>query len=150
MVKPTEPHDLNRHKIIGANVNSSASKEGLKRKDQNAKEFSPFTLSEEFKAFWGNSLDPKWFHSRQILSPFPLFITCLTLIIFYICSDLLFSPRELFNGLLNKKNTSHAIEEQQQQQQQETSILPDTAPGEIDKETQEDEEYEEGSLETTH
>ncbi len=56
-----------------------------------------FKPSEEFRVFWGNHLDPIWFKSKSIFSPFLFVLIFFTLLIFYFCGSLLFSSEELIN-----------------------------------------------------
>ena len=56
-----------------------------------------FTPSEEFRAFWGNELDPTWFSTKRSVSPFLIVLLLLTFLTFYLCSDLLFTPSEIFD-----------------------------------------------------
>lgn len=56
---------------------------------------SSLAPSDEFRTFWGNNVDPMWFEGRRFGSPFILFIIILIFLIFYLCTNLLFSPGEI-------------------------------------------------------
>ncbi len=87
--------------IVGASVTKPVSEpnNGAIKKTAETKiaalKSSSLAPSDEFRTFWGNNVDPMWFEGRRFGSPFLLFIVILICLIFYLCSNLLFSPGEI-------------------------------------------------------
>ncbi|MDX1920748.1 MAG: hypothetical protein SFU25_08465 [Candidatus Caenarcaniphilales bacterium] len=81
--------------IVGAslsNVAGSQVKRSYETKD--GQKLSSIAPSDEFRAFWGNNVDPSWFEGKRPLSPFLIFIAVLIILNLYLCSRLIFAPGE--------------------------------------------------------
>jgi len=95
----------NNKQIAEVNLPKTDTLSKKSEKNQNYKNSSPISVSDEFLLFWGNNLDSSWFEGKSKISPFLIIILLLIGTILYLCSSLLFSPSEIEQALFESVNT---------------------------------------------
>lgn len=98
--------------IVGANLADPSSAQ-IKRsyETKENQKLSSIAPSDEFRAFWGNNVDPSWFEGKKPMSPFLIFIGVLVILNLYLCTKLIFAPGEfqqLFMTLSSSEEISDA------------------------------------------
>lgn len=97
--------------IVGANLsdpNTAQIKRSYESKEN--QKLSSIAPSDEFRAFWGNNVDPSWFEGKKPMSPFLIFIGVLVVLNLYLCTKLIFAPGE-FQQFFTTLSSSEEINE---------------------------------------
>jgi hypothetical protein len=94
--------------IVGA-ISSGVTFGGQKKAQSDDYKFKTSSIapSEEFMAFWGESVDPAWFQERKMPSPFLIGLTILTIFTLYLCVGLIFSPGEFEQSFLGSGEVAY-------------------------------------------